>query len=102
MDAKTGNGVRRVAIVQGLRTPFAKAGTTLAHFTALDLGQRVVRELVERADLDPKAIDQLASQLGITVGNTYPLDVFHAERHTTESNFRIETTIGCLTPVTIN
>ncbi len=27
-------------------------------------------------------------------GQTYSLKVFHAERHTTESNFRIETTLG--------
>ena len=37
--------------------------------------------------------------LGITPGGTYPLDVFHAERHTDESNFRIETTIECFTPL---
>jgi fibro-slime domain-containing protein len=37
--------------------------------------------------------------LGLTVGETYPMDIFHAERHTDESNFRIVTTIGCfLTP----
>jgi hypothetical protein len=27
------------------------------------------------------------------------MDIFHAERHTGESNFRIETTIECLEPV---
>ncbi len=31
--------------------------------------------------------------LGLTMGINYPLDVFHAERHTTQSNFRIDTTI---------
>ena len=31
--------------------------------------------------------------LGLQIGQTYPLDVFHAERHTVESNFRIDTTI---------
>ena len=31
--------------------------------------------------------------LGLTIGQTYLLDVFHAERHTTQSNFRIDTTI---------
>jgi acetyl-CoA acyltransferase len=54
----THNG-RRVAIVRGLRTPFVKAGTEFAQLTALDLGRLVVRELVERADLDPKEIDQV-------------------------------------------
>ncbi len=31
--------------------------------------------------------------LGLTPGLVYPLDVFHAERHTVQSNFRIDTTI---------
>jgi len=35
--------------------------------------------------------------LGLTAGVTYPLDVFHAERRTTQSNFRIDTTI-CSVP----
>ncbi len=35
--------------------------------------------------------------LGLTMGNTYALDVFHAERHTVQSNFRIDTTI-CAVP----
>lgn len=33
--------------------------------------------------------------LGLTVGETYPMDIFHAERHTDQSNFRISTTIDC-------
>jgi fibro-slime domain-containing protein len=44
-------------------------------------------------------MDALAGQLGITVGQTYPMDIFHAERHTSESNFRIQTTIECFTPI---
>jgi fibro-slime domain-containing protein len=32
--------------------------------------------------------------LGLTQGNTYDLAVFHAERHTTESNFQIQTTLA--------
>jgi fibro-slime domain-containing protein len=31
--------------------------------------------------------------LGLTQGETYSLDVFNAERHTTQSNFRIDTTL---------
>jgi len=38
-------------------------------------------------------MDTMAAQLGIRVGQSYPMDIFHAERHRTESNFRIETTI---------
>jgi fibro-slime domain-containing protein len=36
-----------------------------------------------------------AGDLGITVGQTYRMDIFHAERHTTQSTFRIETSIEC-------
>ena len=56
---------------------------------AIDLGG-VHGPLEKSADLDA-----LAGQLGIQIGNTYTLDFFFAERHTTQSNFRIETTIGC-------
>jgi fibro-slime domain-containing protein len=39
------------------------------------------------------ALDSAAAKLGLEKGKTYPLDVFHAERHTEGSNFRIDTTI---------
>ncbi len=42
-------------------------------------------------------MDAMAATLGIVVGETYTLDFFFAERHTTESNFRIDTTIACFT-----
>ena len=42
-------------------------------------------------------LDAQAATLGLAVGGSYPLDVFHAERHTTQSTFRIETSIECLT-----
>ncbi len=31
--------------------------------------------------------------LGLTPGSTYPIDFFHAERHTSQSHFRIDTSI---------
>jgi fibro-slime domain-containing protein len=43
-------------------------------------------------------LDAMAGTLGIVPGGTYDLDFFFAERHTSESNFRIETTIGCFHP----
>jgi fibro-slime domain-containing protein len=39
--------------------------------------------------------DAQRNDLQISVGGTYQLDVFHAERHLTESNFRMTTTIDC-------
>lgn len=49
----------RVAVVLGLRTPFAKSGTHFAHLSALDLGKIVVTELIERSGIDPKTIQEL-------------------------------------------
>ncbi|RLV60353.1 acetyl-CoA C-acyltransferase FadI [Parashewanella curva] len=49
----------RVAIVSGLRTPFARQATALHGISALDLGKMVVNELLSRSELDPKLIDQL-------------------------------------------
>lgn len=39
-------------------------------------------------------LDAQAAQLGITKGTVYPLAVFNAERHTVQSNFRIDTTLA--------
>ena len=39
-------------------------------------------------------LDTVASSIGITPGNTYNFDMFFAERHTTKSNFKVETTIA--------
>jgi len=49
----------RVAIIRGLRTPFAKSGTHYAHLSALDLGKLAVAELVERAGIDPAEVQEL-------------------------------------------
>ena len=53
-----GNG-RRVAIVAGVRTPFARSGTTLKSYTAIELGRLAVAELMQRSDLDGAAVDLL-------------------------------------------
>ncbi|HZJ53457.1 MAG TPA: acetyl-CoA C-acyltransferase FadI [Myxococcaceae bacterium] len=52
-------GTSRAVVVKGLRTPFVKAGGVFGSLTSLDLGAAVVRELVERADIDPAEIDQI-------------------------------------------
>jgi fibro-slime domain-containing protein len=38
-------------------------------------------------------LDAAASALGISVGGTYAFDLFHAERHSEASNFRVDTTL---------
>ena len=43
-------------------------------------------------------LDAMAAELEITPGGTYDIDFFFAERHTVLSNFRIETTLGCIRP----
>lgn len=49
----------RIAIVSGLRTPFAKQATAFHGVSALDMGKMVVNELISRSELDPKLIEQL-------------------------------------------
>jgi acetyl-CoA acyltransferase len=56
----------RVAVVRGLRTPFAKSGTHYAHLSALDLGKLVVAELVQRSGIDPNSIQE------VVFGNVIP------------------------------
>ena len=55
--ATLGTNGRRVAVVAGVRTPFAKAGTALKDFTATELGKLAVAELIQRANLDGKNVD---------------------------------------------
>ena len=50
---------KRVAIVAGLRTPFAKQWSAYREVSALDLANIVVSELIQRVDLDPKEIQQV-------------------------------------------
>jgi len=47
----------RIAVVRGLRTPFARRKTAYADLSALDLGKLVVRELLARAEIDPAEVD---------------------------------------------
>ena len=58
---------------------------------AIDLGG-VHPELEASVDLDAQA-----DALGIQVGGMYTMAIFHAERHTDMSNFRIDTSIECFT-----
>jgi fibro-slime domain-containing protein len=54
---------------------------------AIDLGG------LHSAQNDRLDLDAMAGQLGIEPGKTYPLDFFHAERHTSQSNFKVQSTL---------
>jgi fibro-slime domain-containing protein len=54
---------------------------------AVDLGGL---HSMERQAID---LDQEAEALGLVLGQVYPLDLFHAERHTDGSTFRIDTNL---------
>jgi acetyl-CoA acyltransferase len=55
-----GNGNQnRVAIVAGVRTPFAKQSTAYAKLSALDLGRICVAELLQRSGIKPSDVDQV-------------------------------------------
>lgn len=51
---------RRVAIVGGARTPFAKAGAQLRKYTSLDLASHAVDGSLLKLSLDPELVDELA------------------------------------------
>ena len=54
-----GSPGRRVAIVAGLRTPFARSGTTLKSLSAIDLGKRCVAELIQRSEIEPALVEAI-------------------------------------------
>lgn len=50
---------RRVAVVAGIRTPFARSGTSFDDVTAVELGGMAVKELIARYDVDGDSVDEL-------------------------------------------
>lgn len=63
VELKGPNG--RVAVVAGLRTPFARVGTHFRDLNAIDLGSMVVSELLARYGLDAKELQQIV--FGMTI-----------------------------------
>jgi fibro-slime domain-containing protein len=61
--------------------------TFINGFRVADLGG------IHAAETAIVALDLVAPELGLTTGNTYPLDFFFAERHMTESHFRMDTSL---------
>ncbi|MEO1365862.1 MAG: acetyl-CoA C-acyltransferase, partial [Acidobacteriota bacterium] len=59
----------RVAIVDGCRTPFVKAGDEFKHMDVIDLASVPAMELVRRLELDPHEID--LSIFGVVVPTLY-------------------------------
>src|SRR5687768_17269686 len=78
---------RRVAVVEGCRTPFTRAGTAFKELSAVDLGKVSVRELINRANLDVKEIDHLV--YGTVVQSVQ------------EPNIAREVTLGAGIPATV-
>ena len=50
---------REVVVVDGLRTPYARAGTLLKDVPAQELGRIVIGELLARTGFDPAGLDQV-------------------------------------------
>ncbi len=55
---------------------------------AIDLGG------LHGARTDTLVLDDRAAELGLVKGNVYPLELFHAERHSVGSHFRIDSTLS--------
>ena len=49
----------RMAIIGGVRTPFARARTVFGKMTPGNLGGVVLRETVSKTGIDPKLIDEI-------------------------------------------
>jgi len=66
---------RDVVIVEGVRTPFAKAGTKLKSVHAAQLGQSALKELIARTNLNVDIVDE------VIIGNTgSPSDAVNISR----------------------
>lgn len=66
---------REVVIVEGVRTPFAKAGTALKDVHPADLGKIAVTELINKTDLDVSLVEE------VIMGNTgNPSDAVNISR----------------------
>jgi len=67
--------MERIAIVDGVRTPFCKMGTTFNSMNAQELGRIAFRELLERTGIDVDIIDE------VIIGNVgQPADAANISR----------------------
>ena len=56
LDSPSG---RRVAVIAGVRTPFAKSGTVFSDVNAVTLARHAARELLYRSEVDGREIDEV-------------------------------------------
>jgi len=67
--------MKEVVIIDGFRTPYAKAGTAFKDVHAVDLGAAIVRETIARTGIDMNGIDE------VIVGNAgMPADAANIAR----------------------
>lgn len=91
---------RRVAIMDGCRTAFCKAGTSFRDLSPAELGTIAVRELIARAAIDPDDVDELvygivvppvhapnvAREVGLAAGITARASAFTVGRACASAN----------------
>jgi len=89
-----------------LRTTFKYKGTETFKFSGDDdvfvfINHKLVINIggIHQALTKTINVADFAAAAGLTVGGTYNLDFFQAERHKTESNLRIETTLDLKAPI---
>ena len=51
--------MKEVVIIDGFRTPYAKAGTVFKDVHPVELGARIVRETLARTGVDPAMVDEV-------------------------------------------
>ncbi len=96
----TGQSSHNFHFTTEIHTQFRYNGGEVFNFTGDDdvwifINEQLVVDLggvhgAKDATLD---VDALAKSLGIEIGNVYAFDMFQAERHTSESNFRADTNL---------
>ncbi len=93
-----GNSNHNFAFTTELHTKFVyKGGETFTFTGDDDLWVFINRKLaLDLGGLHPEVtgtidMDAMAGALGLAKGTAYDIELFHAERHTTESHFRVDT-----------